>query len=115
MRRGKRVADELPSGGSDSAQKGDLCELKNWRPVALLCTDYKIFAKVISNRLKSHLDSIEQKDQTYCVPGHSITDKLFLISDMLDLARGSKVNFGLVSLDQEWTMSFDRVDHEYQV
>ena len=30
-------------------KKGDLCELKNWRPVALLCADYKIFAKVLSN------------------------------------------------------------------
>ena len=42
-------------------KKGDLCEL-NWRPVALLCADYKIFAKVLSNRLKSHLDSIVHKD-----------------------------------------------------
>lgn len=92
-------------------KKGDLCELKNWRPVALLCADYKIFAKVLSNRLKSHLDSIVHKDQTYCVPGRSITDNLFLIRDMLDLSRGSNVNFGLVSLDQE--KAFDRVDHEY--
>ena len=92
-------------------KKGDLCELKNWRPVALLCADYKIFAKVLSNRLKSHLDSIVHKDQTCCVPGRSITDNLFLIRDMLDLSRCSNVNFGLVSLDQE--KAFDRVDHEY--
>ena len=75
--------------------------------MALLCADYKIFAKVLSYRLKSHLDSIVHKDQTYCVPGHSITDNLFLIRDMLEMSRGSNVNFGLVSLDQEieWTMS----------
>ena len=59
MRQGRKVADELPPGSSDSpAQKGDLCEFKNWRPVALLCADYKIFAKVLANRLKSHLDYI---------------------------------------------------------
>ena len=27
-------------------KKGDLQELKNWRPVSLLCTDYKILSKV---------------------------------------------------------------------
>ena len=97
MRRGRRVANEVSSGGSDfPAQKGDLCELKNWRPVALLCADYTIFAKVLANRLKSHLDSIVHKDQTYCVPGCSITDNLFLIRDMLDLLRVSNVNFILV-------------------
>ncbi|CDQ59921.1 unnamed protein product [Oncorhynchus mykiss] len=64
-----------------------------------------------SNRLKSHLDSIVHKDQTYCVSGRSITDNLFLIRDMLDLLRGFNVNFGLVSLDRE--KAFDRVDYEY--
>ena len=92
-------------------KKGDLYELKNWSPVALLCADYKILAKVLSNRLKSHLDLIVHKDQKYCVPGRSLTDKLFLIRDMLDLSKRSNVNFGLVSLDQE--KAFDRVVHEY--
>ncbi len=31
-------------------KKGDLFCLKNWRPVALMCTDYKIFSKCIDNR-----------------------------------------------------------------
>ena len=50
--------------------------------MALHCVDYKVFAKVVANRLKSYLASIVHKDQTYCVPGHSITDNLFLIRDM---------------------------------
>jgi hypothetical protein len=62
--------------------------------VALRCADYKK-KKVLANRLKSHLDSIH-KDQTYCVPGCSITDNFFLIRDMLDLLRVSNVNFILV-------------------
>jgi hypothetical protein len=69
--------------------------------VALVCVDYKLFAKVLANILKSHLDSIVHKDQTYCVPGCSI----------MTCWRVSNVNFRLVSLDQEKTC--DRVDHEY--
>ena len=31
-----------------TSKKGDLAVLKNWRPVALLCTDYKLFSKVLA-------------------------------------------------------------------
>ncbi|KAL7866182.1 hypothetical protein SRHO_G00114290 [Serrasalmus rhombeus] len=33
-------------------KKGDLHELKNWRPVSLLCCDYKLLSKVLAVRLK---------------------------------------------------------------
>ena len=48
-------------------KKGDLAVLKNWRPVALLCTDYKLFSKVLANRLKHFLELIIHRDQSYCV------------------------------------------------
>ena len=35
----------------------DLALLRNWRPVALLCTDYKLFSKVLTNRFKNVLES----------------------------------------------------------
>ena len=92
-------------------KKGDLCLLKNWRPVALLCTDYKILSKSLANRLKSHLEGLVKLDQTYCVPGRSIKDNLFLIRDMLDVSKVFGLDFGLLSIDQE--KAFDQVDHGY--
>ncbi|CAM4562274.1 unnamed protein product [Caretta caretta] len=50
-------------------KKGDLHDLRNWRPVSLLSTDYKIVAKAISLRLGSVMADVIHPDQTYTVPG----------------------------------------------
>jgi hypothetical protein len=41
--------------------------LKTWRPVSLLCCDYKLFTKCLSNRLKHCLPDIIHPDQSYMV------------------------------------------------
>jgi len=92
-------------------KKGDLALLKNWRPVALLCTDYKVLSRALSNRLKRVLEDIVQPDQTYCVPDWTIMDNIFLVRDIIDVSKSVNVDFGIVSLDQE--KAFDRVDHSY--
>lgn len=50
-------------------KKGDRTRLKNWRPITLLTTDYKILTKALANRLKKVLPTIVHSDQTSCVPG----------------------------------------------
>ncbi|CAM5096449.1 unnamed protein product [Natator depressus] len=90
---------------------GDLRDLRNWRPVSLLSTDYKIVAKAISLRLGSMMADVIHPDQTYTVPHRSIFDNLFLVRDLLELGRRDGLSFALLSLDQE--KAFDRVDHRY--
>ena len=85
--------------------------LKTWRPVSLLCTDYKIIAKVLSNRLKGCMDTIVHTSQTYCVPEWAIMDNLFLIRDIIDLSKLQELDVELFSINQE--KAFDRVDHSY--
>ncbi|CAM2105718.1 unnamed protein product [Caretta caretta] len=92
-------------------KKGDLRDLRNWRPVSLLSTDYKIVAKAISLRLGSVLADVIHPDQTYTVPDRSIFDNLFLVRDLLELGCRDGLSFALLSLDQE--KAFDRVDHGY--
>ncbi|KAK3531767.1 hypothetical protein QTP70_028294, partial [Hemibagrus guttatus] len=92
-------------------KKGDLQDIKNWRPVSLLCTDYKVMSKVLANCLGDIMDSVIQTDQTYCVPNRSIIDNVSLIRDILDVSRSLAGDLGLISLDQE--KAFDRVEHQY--
>ena len=92
-------------------KKGDLTSLKNWRPVALLCTDYKILSKVLSNRLKLFIGQLIVVDQSYCVPDRSMLDSLFLMRDVFDICKVYNINAGIISIDQE--KAFDRVDHNF--
>ncbi len=92
-------------------KKGNLQEIKNWRPVSLLCSDMKILSKVLANRLKEVMEQVVHLDQTYCVPGRSILDNVHLIRDVLDVSGFLGVDLGLISIDQE--KAFDRIEHQY--
>ncbi|CAM2119900.1 unnamed protein product [Caretta caretta] len=92
-------------------KKGDLRDLRNWHPISLLSTDYKIVVKAISLWLGSVLADVIHPDQTYTVPGRSIFDNPFLVRDLLELGHRDSPSFALLSLDQEKV--FDRVDHGY--
>ena len=84
---------------------------KNWRPISLLNTDYKLASKVITERLKSVMSSIVHQDQTCGVVGRSIFSNLQLVRDTLDMVDKTNEPGILVNLDQE--KAFDRVDHEF--
>ncbi len=92
-------------------KKGDLRNIKNWRPVSLLCSDFKIISKALAIRLKEAIGWVIHVNQTYCVPNRSIFDNIYLIRDILDISRSLGLNIGLISLDQE--KAFDRVEHNY--
>lgn len=92
-------------------KKGDLQEIKNWRPVSLLCSDLNIFSKSLANRLREVMGQVIHPDQTYCVPGRLISDNIVLIRDIIEVSDILGINLGLISIDQE--NAFDRVEHQY--
>jgi len=92
-------------------KKGDLTEIKCWRPVSVLCSDYKILSKALANRLSGVLEQVIQSDQSYCIPERSIFDNISFIRDIFDLSKMKGFDVGLISLDQE--KAFDRVEHQY--
>jgi len=92
-------------------KKGDTQLLRNWRPVSLLTTDYKIFSKVLASRLKLVVHSLVHPDQTCCVPGRSIYDNLGAVRDIVDVCDLLHKSTGLIFIDQEH--AFDSIDHSY--
>lgn len=52
-------------------KKGDLSHLKNWRPVALLYTEYKVLSRVLSNRLKPYIGLLVHMDLLYPRSDHN--------------------------------------------
>ena len=75
--------------------------VKNWRPISLLNSDYKLASKIITERLKRVMPSIVHSDQTCGVVGRSTLD-------MINKTDESGI---LVTLDQ--MKAFDKIDHEF--
>ena len=58
--------------------------LKNWRPITLLNTDYKILTKSLAIRLHKVLPSLIDLDQTGFLKGRYIGENIRTISDIID-------------------------------
>ena len=85
----------------------DILYVKNWRPIVLLNTDYKILSKVFANRIKTVLQKIIHKNQSGFLKGRHITENLRTILDVVDYANIENVPAVLISVDFE--KAFDKV------
>ena len=85
--------------------------LKNWRPISLLCVDYKIISKCITNRIRKVMGNLIHIDQTASVPGRSIQDNIHLLRNLIDYCNQKQMNCVILSLDQ--MKAFDRVSHDF--
>ena len=92
-------------------KKGDANKITNYRPLTMLCTDYKIFSKVLTNRLVSVLPFVIGSDQTCAVPGRQLNWNLQMHRDILSYSQDRNIPLIVLSLDQE--KAFDRVDHGF--
>lgn len=88
-------------------KKGDPTDLGNWRPLTMLCVDYKLLAKVLADRLGTALAHVVHVDQTCAVAGRSVRWNLQLIRDAVAWAEDRQLPLMVVSLDQ--AKAFDRV------
>ncbi|KAJ3595539.1 hypothetical protein NHX12_004842 [Muraenolepis orangiensis] len=56
-------------------KKGNLQDIKNWRPVSLLCVDCKLLSKALATRLGRAVEQVIHRDQTYCVTKYAPNGK----------------------------------------
>ena len=89
----------------------DTAYLKNWRPISLLNTDYKIATKAIANRIKSVLPKIITETQTGFIKGRYIGENVRLLEELLDYVEDKNISCLLFFSDFE--KAFDSVDHNF--
>ena len=87
--------------------------LNYWRPISLLCCDYKIISKSFTNKVKKVLGSLVNIDQTCAVEGRSIQDNVHLLRNIIDYAQQKDMKCIILSLDQ--SKAFDRVNHDFML
>lgn len=92
-------------------KKGRRTQLKNWRPITLLTTDYKILSKALANRLHEVLPLIIHSDQTASIRGRTISDNARLLHDVIAYPNTYSAPLAVVSVDQ--MKAFDRVSDDF--
>ena len=92
-------------------KKGNRKLLDNWRPISLLNTDYKIIARVLSQRLQKVIYKIVSTDQTGYIKGRSASDNLRLVQDVIDFCNIFEEKGLILFLD--FKQAFDCINHEF--
>ena len=92
---------------------GDTDLLSQYRPISLLCVDYKIITKAFAIRIQHVLHEIIGENQTAGIPGRSIFNNLWQARDMFDYAKETNQTNYLFNLDQ--SKAFDMVNHSFMV
>uniref|UniRef100_A0AAZ3PHA4 Reverse transcriptase domain-containing protein n=1 Tax=Oncorhynchus tshawytscha TaxID=74940 RepID=A0AAZ3PHA4_ONCTS len=92
-------------------KKGEVTDLGNWRPLTMLCVDYKLLAKVLADRLRTALPYVVHEDQTCGVEGRSIRWNLQLIRDSIAWVEDRGLPLMVAALDQ--AKAFDRVNRSF--
>lgn len=86
-------------------------QLKNWRPISLLNTTYKILSAVLANRMKPLLSSLIHENQKGFLKGRYIGENSRLLYDVIHYCNENKVP-GLVLLI-DFEKAFDSVSWSF--
>jgi hypothetical protein len=82
---------------------------KNFRPISLLCHTYKLYEKLILNRLKKFIDVKLIKEQGGFRPGRSCTGQILGLTQHIENGYEEKKITGVIFMDL--TAAYDTVNH----
>ena len=86
-------------------------DMKNYRPISLLNTDYKIITKTLARKLRSYIPTLIHPDQTCAIDGRNIEQNTHTIRDIIDYTNNRQNSTIILSTDQE--KAFDRLAHSF--
>ena len=89
----------------------DIRYLKNWRPLSLLNTNYKIIAKVLASRMQRILHKIINNDQSGYIKGRYIGENIRKILEVISFMDEKKLSGILLQLDFE--KAFDSMSWQF--
>ena len=89
----------------------DLRFLKNWRPVSLLNTDYKILTKALAQKLQNVIGQIVNRDQIGYIKGRFIGETIRTIHDIVYLTEEQNMNGFITLIDFE--KAFDSIEWNF--
>ena len=82
-------------------KKGDVVDLKDFRPISLVGSLYKLLAKVLANRLKQVMGSLVNKAQNAFAVGKRFLDASLIANEVVDSMVKKKEKGILCKLDIE--------------
>jgi hypothetical protein len=87
---------------------GDRDNIRNWRPITLLNSDYKIISKLLANRMKPVLNKIIHTDQKGFVAGRNISENNRMIDNIIEFVDNEDEEGVIIFVDQQ--KAFDRME-----
>jgi uncharacterized protein YbbC (DUF1343 family) len=89
-------------------KKASAVDIKDFRPISLVCAVYKIISKVLANRLKQVFEKIISNSQNAFIKGKHSMGSVLIANECIDSRLRSRVLGLLCKLDLEKT--YDHVN-----
>ncbi|KAJ0181356.1 hypothetical protein K1T71_003441 [Dendrolimus kikuchii] len=89
-------------------KKGDKTLLKNYRPISLLSHVYKLFSRVITNRLARRLDEFQPPEQAGFRKGYSTVDHIHTVRQIIQ--KTEEYNQPLCMAFVDYEKAFDSIE-----
>ena len=103
----RAILNLLPKRGKDVRY------LKNWRPVSLLTTDYKILTKALALRLQKVIPQLVNPDQVGYIKNRYIGENIRTVFDILNLTKLKDIEAYIVQIDFE--KAFDSIEWPFLI
>jgi hypothetical protein len=92
-------------------KKGDIKNLKNWRPISLLSNMYKIISRAITARLTKINNRICSRAQKGYNDKRYVQEVLINVCETIQYCRSSGTRAGILAVDM--AKAFDSLDHRF--